>query len=713
MSQVFHSPVLTHSLDLIHRKVKPFEEQSLSIVPFFNENIEFNSPFYPYAQFIETLIHKVLPPEFLQEIEGKAPIDRPSKGFLEFQEQIPILSYSASHEIPNAVSFSILCYAEYTVGVGRYISDVLSRWIVPGKSLTIGSVHSLRFKFKQFLGKEYYFSQTLVLIDNDHDRKLILNNIEQIINEMRLNILAVSFSRTIVSMKNLSPDQKELIIKENLASLVDRQSKEIEGNLFEHMDQFLLKAFSEKKVSLVKKQFYDLLNNKPNVSDKDIYTEIQHLLPIFNDKFISSRSVRYVGKIIGYFYLFRKSLTKGKEGHGKKRNLNLKIFKPAYGIKEKKRSSIGVLIGMNLLQEHEIFEKRHAFEAIKTYLPQIVSIKDSSIVDRRDQQMSRLIYFEIEKGDPFTLAEIRELRKKLPREIKDRVENVIHSIFMPRNEEEIIKNIVLLSGQLKYVHDIPQAIISFENQTAKEIYFNVVLLRLLHNNTTPIKDLLSSLSPNIKVQNLETKIVGNVRKKYNKEANVFSVKLEKKTFLRKDFSLDLFRARQTVLQDLEGSLGEIRDFNGGILSKQHEVFHSLKNALSTINVNNDFLLENYFYSLTPPLSRSILPVTVIKEFFLMLSLILDHDFKKTGYFYQEEVSSPYLMIMMATPYPAIRESIFSAVNKLAIPSNEITFSFVDVYEFASLGYILRSEDPKRRQSLIQTMKETLKNHQIG
>ena len=39
----------------------------------------------------------------------------------------------------------------------------------------------------------------------------------------------------------------------------------------------------------------------------------------------------------------------------------------------------------------------------------------------------------------------------LPDQIKEHIEQLTHPIFMPRNEEEVLRNIMALSRQLRYV----------------------------------------------------------------------------------------------------------------------------------------------------------------------------------------------------------------------------------------------------------------------
>ena len=67
-----------------------------------------------------------------------------------------------------------------------------------------------------------------------------------------------------------------------------------------------------------------------------------------------------------------------------------------------------------------------------------------------------------------------------------------------------------------------------------------------------------------------------LRKKYPKEANIFQLQIDKDPFLRADHSLDLHQARQSIVEELEKVIGEVRDYNGGLISKQHALFALLK-----------------------------------------------------------------------------------------------------------------------------------------
>ncbi|MEG7679923.1 hypothetical protein U2083_14295, partial [Listeria monocytogenes] len=82
-----------------------------------------------------------------------------------------------------------------------------------------------------------------------------------------------------------------------------------------------------------------------------------------------------------------------------------------------------------------------------------------------------------------------------------------------------------------------------------------------------------------------------MRKKYPKEATVFRAKVGKEQFLRRDHSINLYEARQAVVLELLRVVGDFRDFNGGIISKQNELVSTVKSLLEGKFKYHDLLLE--------------------------------------------------------------------------------------------------------------------------
>ena len=119
-----------------------------------------------------------------------------------------------------------------------------------------------------------------------------------------------------------------------------------------------------------------------------------------------------------------------------------------------------------------MFDKTHLLKAIQNYIPSAQAVENSFFANRRGSEHICTLYLELEKinGDEFTGNEIRMLRQELPNDLKDRIEHLMHPVFMTRNEEEIIRNILSLSNQIKFLRDIPQVFISFDEQTHADFF---------------------------------------------------------------------------------------------------------------------------------------------------------------------------------------------------------------------------------------------------
>lgn len=679
------------------------------IRPSFDMTLDSCSSFENYLIFTQKHIQNMLPFEVLNGLRQAENFQQAHVCCLKLNETLPLVTWELPKQFPSTASISFLCHAAFTHGAGRHISDTLSRWLVPGKFLGISFANSFTFQFTSYPRTDYFFHQVLVEIENEKDFLIIKNNIQEATTQLRLNILAVRHARNVMSLKKLSSDQKLAFIQDHFSSVFDRPSKEFDHDIFEQIQHVLIKLHAEDKLMQLKEKFAPYLEHRTKIFDRDLFNEIQHFLLLFRDKFTAIRDLRHIGKLISLQYLFRKALQRQIGLSPDKRHLSLKLLKMKLHFPTGKKTALGILVGINVLNENELFEEKHIFEAICHCIPSVQKIKDSYIADQRGHDKVRLLYLEVEKkGEiPFTLEETKILTKKLPKEIKAHIENVTHPIFMPRNEEEIMRNIVILSQELKYTKDIPQVIISFNAQLQHELSFTVVLLRILKPTDLPLKELFRQQKSYLKLHDHEAKCVGRLRNKYSKEANVFHVKLDKKSFIRKDYSLDLFKARQIVSAELGRILGEMRDFNGGILSKQHEVFQELRKLLGPTHEINDFLLENFFYSLTPSLQQSMLLPSSLKTLFLILLEALESSFEGCRFICRAHHDGEYLLLLISSPLSCFKEEVFNALHRLKISSFDLISTFVSSDEMFCLGYLYRCQDPHLCSFFQKTVQDAL------
>lgn len=665
-----------------------------------------------FIAFIEKILHSVLPSDLLKALSQNKSQQTIETSLTSLHQKLPFLASNAPEEAPCTFCVSLLCHSDFTSGVGRYLCDIMTRWLVPGKFLNISSVRSLNFSFTAYPEESLFFHQLLIDVETEQQLSLIKNNWENLKNEVRLSILSVRHARNILSLKKLSAEEKKAMIEENIASVIASPSKTLEHNLFSQMHNFWLHLSAEDKIKQIQEQFTPYIKQRPKIFDGSIFHEIKHAILLFGEKFTGLRDLRHISRLISYQYLFRKTLMRHRIESPEERILTLKLLKTHFPSSPEK-TVLGILGAMNVLRENELFEERHIVEAITHCLPLVHIVDNSFILDRSSHDPIRLFYVEIEKpeGAAFRLDEIKELKKNLPHELKENMETVLHPVLMLRNEEETMRNILLLSQQLKYINDLPQVIISFNAQTEDALQFTIILLRILRDHDLPLTDIFASAITELKIEELEVKNVGLLRKRYPKESNVFKISLDKKKFLRKDFTIDLFKARQEVSLELNTLFGGIRDFNGGILSKQQEVFQKLKNLIDEPSGQKDFLLENFFYSITPPLRQSLIAPTTLKDLFTLMQEAFDADYQKEAFFLKAKHESSQLLIMAASPCSCFKEELCSLLRKLKIPSSELSCTQVNAYGICCIGYLYQNPDPSIRSLFYSTLLSCLKEWQ--
>ncbi len=284
---------------------------------------------------------------------------------------------------------------------------------------------------------------------------------------------------------------------------------------------------------------------------------------------------------------------------------------------------------------------------------------------------------------------IEQLKKKLPHEFLRQTENTFHPLFMPRNEEDTIRNLIVLSNQIKYVRDLPQVSIHYEKQTDIDLTFTIIIARLLKARNAPLRKILEK-SP-LKMDIDDLRIMGFLKQKYLKEGAVLRITLNKGPFFRADYSVDLLRARQKIVAGLAETLGKFRDFNGGIILRQEESLRLLREELGALSPQKEFLLENYFYSLKPAIMQTIYEPSLLKKHFELLNTALETDFKTQSYKIVSITVDKFLLCFVAAGSRGFKEKILEAIAPLEISSRNLTLSFQQLEEGSVMGFILRME----------------------
>lgn len=555
----------------------------------------------------------------------------------------------------TSFSLSLFLFCLHRPGVEKFFYDMIGHWLLPGKHLDIALHFSMNFQLPQLGEEKYTISELVLSFDSRQELERAEKNFFFIEKEILLGASSFFHASRILEMKGLS--------------LYD-------------------------KTALIQARIGQLLRKKPGVIDYDIFALMQHFLVSSKDEFKSMHDVAHMSRLIAIFYFFHHALLKETEIYPSKRALFLKIKKIQLHHPLVIKQALAVFVGLNFLKENEIFEKRHLLAAIHHLMPEAEYLEDSYFEQENKEDRLPLFYLEIEKKEgSFSQAEIQQLRQMLPDEIKKRIEQLALPLFMPRNEEEVMRNILILSRELKFIKDLPQMIISFDEQSENELSFTVVLVRILHPDGLPLKELFAG-SP-LKPQFERSKLVGTMRKKYPKEATVFRVKLSNEKFLRDDHSLDLYQARLAVAIAVQEVVGSVRDYNGGMISKQNENFHHLKAGMGELASKHLLLLQNFFYSIFPIEQSATLDSKILKNLFLMLLDAMER--KQNALSIEMKQMEDLTLIMASYQDPEDKERFLNLFQSSELSPRELATMQLKILDTHYLGLIYLSSDPVRQK----------------
>ncbi|MCH9627656.1 MAG: hypothetical protein S4CHLAM2_12980 [Chlamydiales bacterium] len=465
------------------------------------------------------------------------------------------------------------------------------------------------------------------------------------------------------------------------------KKKELEDFLLKGNLNLLPATFLDGKESQVLTRVSSLMRYWP---DEELYPSLLLTLLRFPKQFKKVRSVAHLGRVVCAVFFYKKKVMQAVDHAPHKRHLFLKLLKTRLQYPFGSKSVLGMVVTFNLLKHREAFEEQHILEAARRVVPGVNVVKGSLVDDQDKSNQLQTVYFEMEREErpEFSLDEVDRLHKELIEELKGCIEQLVPMTFMRRNEEEVYRNILSLRDELKGVKDIPQATISFEEQTQFDLFFTVVLLRLIKEGEVSVQEQLERHFPDVVFIPDRIDYVGSLRRVYQKEATVFRVQVSKSTFFRKDRSVNLYKARRFVVSMLMKALGPIRDYNGGLILKQNERLEDFLTLMP--KVYDEFFLENFFYSITPIAMQSILPPGLVKEWFLAFSELLDKDLtSKETYLLCCRQFDETSIVIVQTEDRSFKERLLKEIKKYKIPSLELGVAEVNRHGTFSFGFLYR------------------------
>jgi hypothetical protein len=622
-----------------------------------------NGTGFLYTEAVRRTLPKLLSPQLLNDLslQGLRQEERHKR----FNQELPILTCSAVQSVPFNRSFFVLC--RYRPNAFKFFFEMISRWLVPGKRLNVVLIYASDFRIEELGADLYTLCEVMIRLEHQDELDAVTHHLPIVESEIKLGVQSAYYARKILEVRGLSADEKTAQIQAHIAHLVKRL---------------------------------------PKIFDADVFTEMQHHLVICRDEFKDERSVRHLSRLISIHYVFRKLLNEALRNAPNRRHVLLKLMQAHIHTAQGRKRVLGILVGISFLKDKEVFEERHLLMALQNHLSVVQLVPGSYTGIRRGSEQVRTLYLEIVKSDgsDFTAAEMAFLTRTLPEDLKGRIEHPMHPLFNPRNEEEIMRNVVALTKQLKSSRDLPQVYISFDEQSYTHLYFIVIFVRVLKEGDPSIEPLFRMKNSRCEYIHDKCRPVGFTRKKHPKEATIFRLKLDKESFLRQDHSIDLCQARDCVVRELEQVVGEVRDYNGGMISKQSRLLNGLRQLVQQDKKVDSFLLDNYFYSLHPVIMRSVMEPAALKTLYLLMLAVVEKGIPRTErarIAFREDAEFLYAGVI--TEDKSLSEAINEAIRDLRIATTSLATAHISPAEALCIGFVYRCDNAARRHAFCSAL----------
>ena len=587
---------------------------------------------------------------------------------------LPIIKYSSNTSVPGSISIALLCKPLKLIRSENYFLKMVKLWLIPYEETTILSFLQMPFYFNGFIEESLFMAKAQVLVKNKRHEGLIRDNIPLLIRSKKNGISSGDYAKKILETKVFSLSNKMEFIQETLIKI---------------------------------------LNRFPTKFNKSIFSGMAYTCTHTTSEFQEQRSYSHLTRMIISLFIIRNQLDKEARAFPEKRHMKIKFLQTELEFPFGKKPVIGLVIVVNLFHKYEFFEEKHILLSLQQYMSNVQIVPGSFYRFYANQGPVLTLYLELEKkdGSRFTLAELSVFKQNLVNELIKRIEYLVPSLFKVRNEEETMRNILLLSQELKSSVDLPQIMVSFDQHSQDDLTFTVILLRVKNEKTIPIQNLLHDRDQRIHFIPDRIQVVTYLKKKHPIEANVFRLQIAKlPIFLRMDFSVNLYLARQEILTFLHQNIGEVRDYNGGMIIKQSELLSQIKRLFSDLSNKNQELLENFFYSLNPIESQATIPLRTLSLFFEIFIREVEKKISKDEFYHIEfQNDNENIFAIIKVTDLNLRKFIEKQLMRIQIYDYSLISSFLSFegIHYMSFFYCneIRDKQNQFKQALLDALSE--------
>lgn len=536
-------------------------------------------------QVLESLLEVVNSILRLEEIENE-------KALREIVSKLPQVSCTYTNDDAGIVKVTFLSLEFPSLDTNRFVYELFDRFVLSKSRCFELESKAYTFEFKAKDMPRLYVADYLIHLSEKQSYERFKEKVMILKEQLRLALLNKNFSFRLALSHHVRLDRKITAIHSQVLRYIEEKGEEFDT-------QFLL--------------------------------DVDRWLMVFSQDFLEKRSPLLLAKALFNLISIRRELEWKETIDSSKRHIQLSFFPSSLSFTFGTKPVLGCTIGVGLNPSCERFVEKHLSSALEAVIPSAnLSISPEVHLEKSNIQMM-YVEFEKEDGMRFTDEEIDKLKFQLPIEIEARVQRFVPELFMVRNEEEIMKNILTLTKEIRSAEDFPQVTVRYEQHDEETLVFCVILVRILKEGQDSVTEAFSKVNHSLTLIPERTQIVSYLGGKDPVEANVFRVQLsDVNPFTRRNFSFNFFEARHHVIEVIEAAVGEIRDYNGGMILKQSENLVRFKQAFSEVDSENPEFLEKFFYSLNPIEIQATIETESLKLFFETFSSLLEAE--EEGFF---------------------------------------------------------------------------------
>lgn len=468
--------------------------------------------------------------------------------------------------------------------------------------------------------------------------------------------------------------------------------------------------------NFIYKKLHNWILRFPHVVESSIINDLYILNLIASKKFLDHRTPIHLFRLVLSMYKMQKKLLRASTFSAHQRHLEFRWIPTSLLFPFSSKPVMGCLIGFNAMGRYELFDEVNVVLALQKNFPDLRLVKESSYQHTSQDKNLKVFYFEVEQkeGTPFSLQDRSLLKNTIEEKIKNSILELSPTRYIEKNEEEIYKNILVLSQEIQSIQDLPQASINFDHQTTNELVFQVTLVYVSPFHPFSLNECFLN-GTFVSQRELTVRQFDD----HPIQAHIFYLHvLRDSSLVRSNGSLDYYSARQKVTGLIMNAIGEFRDFNGGIIIKQQEMLESFKQRFPEIVEKDPGILETFFYALAPVEKQAVLAHHVLDVLFsTFLEKRKEKLPKNTSFSFNVSVKNGETFLIVHLEDPSLKRTISSFLKEHFFKSYDFTYNIVEVPEGIFFNSVFSKEeiaDPfiESLKDLLNEWQKNMQNRQV-